>query len=148
MKWHIAYTRLFIDSAGSHHLSRPVVTDEDELDPRSPHYEAFFGVRDSDFDFSQYEGAPVERWFFGAGFDTKEEADAALARWPIESVQLAGQAGRRMWTFADGRRAWEPPVFDKAAFMLDPQLRQEHYRNEYGAPERAAPMRDYSRSED
>lgn len=125
--WHIAYTRFRETAAknGNWVFSRPVVTD-------IPWWEC--PCENKQHSEGEDVTKDIESWSYREHFDTKEEAEAALANFPIEEYELlASYPPLHVWIYADGRQAWEKergPSLD--VLRLDPMFRQCEWENEYG----------------
>lgn len=126
--WHIAYTRFRETAAtnGNWVFSRPIVTDVPWWRCRCENRKHKKG-RDVTKD--------IESWRYMKGFETKEEAEAALKDFPIETCERLGfWPPLRIWKYADGREVWEEDRSpSKDALELDPMHRQIERENETGA---------------
>ncbi len=135
-KWSIAYTRFRETENGGMVFSRPIVTDEDELDPRSPHHAKLFDLVITEGRVLAGKPLPkrnIECWLYRKSFNTKEEADAALCGFPIEEHSLASGTRAILWVYADGRRKWSPSYRpDDWTLAFDYAYRQCEWENEYG----------------
>lgn len=129
-KWHIAYTRFRVSENGSFVYSRPVVTAEDSLHPAPIHRQ----VSDILFCGEPLPKSDVPGWRHmecAGEWETKEEALAALARFPVEEWTLAGQAGRKFWLYPDGKEEWEERP-SEAELRLDPMYLANERANANG----------------
>lgn len=130
--WHIVYTRFREAAAvnGNWVFSLPIVTDipwwECPCENRM-HEEGEDVTKD------------IESWRYMKGFDTREEAEAALKDFPVETWELlAYEPPLHIWVYADGREVWEKEPWPgeavkRAREELDPMYRQVDRENEYGA---------------
>ena len=126
--WRIAYTR-FRETAstnGNWVFSRPIVT---SIPWRRCACENRLREEGED------PAKDIESWRCKKGFDTKEEAEAALASFPMEEYELlACWPPLHIWAYADGREVWEKDRSPgKDAPELDPMYRQVERENEHGA---------------
>lgn len=129
-RWHIAYTRFRVSENGSFVYSRPVATAEDSLSPNPRHRQ----IEDVLFAGKPLPKRDVSCWRHmecAGEWETKGEALAALARFPVEEWTLAGQAGRKFWLCPDGREVWEPRP-SEAELRLDPMYAANEQANAQG----------------
>lgn len=123
-KWHIVYTRFAEAENGDWRFSHPAVTDV-------PWWECPLEGRGHE------EGADateeIESWRYMRDFDTREEAEAALADFPIEEWFLTHGSHSTLWVFADGRRKWSPSVnLSEWERAFDGYKTQVERENEFG----------------
>lgn len=116
--WHIVYTRFMEAENGDWRFSRPIVTG-------IPWWKC-------EIEGARPEGGSeeIESWSYRRDFDTREEAEAALADFPIEEWFLTHGSHSTLWVFADGRRKWSPSV--KSSDPFDYYQMQVDNENEYG----------------
>ena len=132
--WHIVYTRFHETAAanGNCVFSRPIVTDipwwECPCENRM-HKEGEDVTKD------------IESWRYKESFDTREDAEAALRRFPVKEYELeAYWPPLHIWIYADGRKVWEKDRSpSKDVLELDPMYRQIEWENEHGAYREPSP---------
>lgn len=129
--WHIVYTR-FRETApanGNWVFSRPIVTNLPRW--RCPCENRMHGEGED-------ATKDIESWRYMKSFETKEEAEAALAAFPIETCELLGYfPPLRVWKHAGGREDWEKErglgqAIESDVRELDPMIRQVEWANERG----------------
>lgn len=105
--WSIVYTRFRASAEGHWIYSRPMVTDEREFDKKAPHF-ALFNKSDS---LARLPLKDIESWHFvGDELESREEAEAKLARLPIEWHCLANRSSDYAFVWADGRMTFSARI--------------------------------------
>ena len=115
-KWKVMWSRFWADGNGHWHYASPVITNEDELDPRGRLCRASL---DRLAAAGPLPAEPAECWVFVSRHDSKEEAEAALAKMPAEKIDLLNSDACYKWK--DGRTTWHCPFprrHDKATGRL------------------------------